>query len=106
MRYPNLEMRLLANSVLCIYTGCWLWIGKAKRRRGGAKDGAMTFRLPGRINPVNRAAHRVAYEEFRGPIPEGLEIDHRCRNPMCINPEHLEAVTPQENKARRVYSKQ
>jgi len=45
-------------------------------------------------------AHRWAYEEQCGPIPDGLHIDHLCRNPSCVNVEHLEAVTPGENTRR------
>ena len=48
----------------------------------------------------NEYAHRVSYEEFVGPIPEGLVIDHLCRNRSCINPEHLEPVTQHENLLR------
>ena len=45
-------------------------------------------------------AHRYAYELHVGPIPEGLQLDHLCRNRWCINPEHLEPVTNQENSRR------
>lgn len=38
-------------------------------------------------------AHRVYYEQAKGPIPQGLQIDHLCRMPACVNAEHLEAVT-------------
>jgi hypothetical protein len=45
-------------------------------------------------------AHRAMYEFMVGPIPEGLELDHLCRNPPCVNPGHLEPVTRQENMRR------
>jgi len=45
-------------------------------------------------------AHRLAYERARGPIPDGLVIDHLCRNRWCCNPDHLEAVTNEENILR------
>lgn len=45
-------------------------------------------------------AHRVAYEILVGPIPEGLELDHLCRNRKCYNPAHLEPVTRSENLRR------
>ena len=48
------------------------------------------------------ATHRVAYILFKGRIPNNLEIDHLCRNRMCINPEHLEAVTSRVNTLRGV----
>jgi hypothetical protein len=50
---------------------------------------------------ANRKAYRVAYEWFFGKIPEGLSIDHLCRNRACVNPEHMEVVTMSVNIARR-----
>ena len=47
-------------------------------------------------------AHRVAYELVKGKIPAGLELDHLCRNRICCNPAHLEAVTGRENSLRGV----
>lgn len=45
-------------------------------------------------------AHRMAYMLVKGDIPEGLQIDHLCRNKRCVNPDHLEPVTPRENTQR------
>ena len=45
-------------------------------------------------------AHRYYYEKLRGPIPEGMQIDHLCRLPACVNPDHLEVVTPTQNVRR------
>lgn len=47
-------------------------------------------------------AHRWYFEYKRGPIPKGLHLDHLCRNPICVNPDHLEPVTQRENTLRGV----
>lgn len=71
--------------------------------RGSLSNGRGMFRKAGIANPV--IAHRWAYESIYGPIPEGLEIDHLCENPTCVNPEHLEPVTRGENMARYLESR-
>lgn len=71
---------------------CWEWIGT----RYGNGYGQAAIGDGGRINQ----AHRVVYEALVGPIPEGLELDHLCRNPSCVNPDHLEPVTHAENMRR------
>lgn len=70
-------------------TGCWLWTAQASR------DGYGKFKYDG-----GQLAHRFAYEVAKGPIPDGLRIDHLCRQRCCVNPDHLEAVTHRENVIR------
>lgn len=53
-----------------------------------------------RINGKTVYAHRLAYESEVGPIPEGLTLDHLCRNSLCVNVDHLEAVTQRVNVLR------
>lgn len=72
--------------------GCWLWRGTID------KGGYGLFR----VGPLGRRAHRIAWELLRGPFPEGLVADHLCRNPPCVNPDHIEPVTNAENLRRGV----
>jgi hypothetical protein len=54
-----------------------------------------------RIGPDSKVpAHRISYEKKNGPIGQGMELDHLCRNPSCVNPDHLEPVTHRENVRR------
>lgn len=77
-------------------SGCWLWIGAAGTQ---PRDQYGRFRLSGAPNDIIRA-HVFAYERAHGPVPDGLQIDHLCRTTLCVNPDHLEAVTPTENMRR------
>lgn len=71
-------------------TGCVNWTG-GKSLKGYGRI---------RVGAKHQAAHRVAWELERGPIPPGLVIDHLCRNPACCRPEHMEPVTTGENTRR------
>lgn len=71
---------------------CWEWLGY--------KDSLGYGRFM--AEKRDHLAHRVVYEALVGPIPEGLVIDHLCRNPSCVNPDHLEPVTQSVNVRRGV----
>ena len=70
--------------------GCWIGLGTANG------NGYTSIRISGKKHYV----HRLSYEVHVGPIPQGLVIDHLCRNRACFNPEHLEPVSNEENIAR------
>lgn len=82
--------RLLGKCIPEPNSGCWLWFGATNPK--GYGNVAVKGRTVG--------AHRLSYEEFVGPIPDGLDLDHLCRMPCCINPAHLEPVTRRENVIR------
>ena len=83
----------LADQIDISDSGCWLWTGSIQ---GG--KGAGYGRL--NIDYKRKLAHRVSYEHLVEPIPEGLQLDHLCRVRNCVNPDHLEPVTPSENIRR------
>lgn len=70
---------------------CWVWTASTY------PNGYGIFSIG---HGVLSAAHRVAYQLVIGPIPDGLELDHLCRNHLCVNPCHLEPVTHRENTLR------
>jgi len=80
------KQQLATRHVRVSETGCWLWTG------GIDKDGYGKF--------SGQMAHRTVYELLRYSIPSGYHIDHLCRVRRCVNPDHLESVTPSVNNSR------
>ena len=77
--------------------GCWLWTSSTEREGYGyihlsRANAGEKFR--------HQVVHKFIYEAFRGVVPDGLELDHLCRNRLCVNPDHLEPVTHKENILR------
>lgn len=81
MPAPRTDPKFVINE-----NGCWIWQWAVSNSGYGVHAG--------------QSAHRYMYEKHVGPIPDGLWIDHLCRTKRCVNPAHLEPVTPAENQRR------
>lgn len=103
----TLEARLAAKYVVDEASGCWFWTG------GLNANGYGYISVRGHGKAGRKPAHRASFELRYGPIPEGLQLDHQCHNRdqsclggkscrhrRCVNPEHLEPATNQQNASR------
>lgn len=87
---PRLPDRFWSKVIPEPNSGCWLWIGAAcPKGYGTAKSDGRTVKV-----------HRLAYTTLVCAVPDGLHLDHLCRTRCCVNPAHLEAVSPLENQRR------
>lgn len=88
MRFQSTSDRFWAK-VSAVESGCWLWTACSTNRYGQFTNSRRRI-----------GAHVWAWESVYGAVPDGLELDHLCRNRLCVRPDHLEAVTHRENLRR------
>lgn len=88
----SFEDRLDVQTAPCPLTGCWFWYGELDQKGYGRTCNNGKF----------VSAHRASYMRHVGPIPDGMQLDHLCRQPSCVNPGHLEPVSLRENVLRGV----
>ena len=88
-RLEALPERFIAKIRVDPQTGCWVWTGARWLDYGRIK-----------VNGRSALTHRVVYALLEGAIPDGLTLDHLCRNPPCVNPAHLEPVDHATNVRR------
>lgn len=83
--------------VLKLPSGCWIWMGAIQGKYYKCENGGYgSVRYNQKVSP----AHRVSCFIHGKKIPDGLHVDHLCRVTLCVNPDHLEPVTPIENWIR------
>ena len=90
--YPSVPDRFLNKISPEPNSGCFLWTGALS----GTGYGSSWDKRQGKVRP----AHIIMWERENGPVPKGMELDHKCRVPSCVNPRHLEPVSHRENLRR------
>lgn len=90
----ELHLHKFYTKIIPLKNGCWKWIGQKEK-------GYPRFLMHG----TYYRAHRLSYSHFKGEFEDSLEMDHLCENPLCVNPDHLEPVTGEENRRRYKASK-
>ena len=93
--YESLSVRFERKYIPEPNSGCWLWEGGIHFTRGGGPYGAI--RNENGYKPAQLQAHQAAYQLYKGPIPDKFDIDHTCKNTLCVNPDHLQAITHQQH---------
>lgn len=94
MGHPRLPLEVRFLAKVKKTDTCWLWTAGTNGNGYGMI----------KANKIKTYAHRVSYELYKGKIPAGLTIDHLCRVKLCVNPDHLEAVTSDENNRRSPFT--
>jgi len=94
-RWMKILAKIISRVEIKLETDCWEWQGPHSGNGRGGGYGRMS------LDGATVAVHRVMYTLFFGYIPPRKHIDHKCRNRICVNPEHLEMVTHKENMGRR-----
>lgn len=99
MPYGMKMPRTFWNRVRVQEDGCWVWTGAVVKIR--RKDGSVRA-IYGWVYcaPGHTSAHILSYEQCIGPVPDGYDLDHLCRNTLCVHPLHLEPVPPAVNVQR------
>lgn len=95
---PNVDEQIMKPlvSILDGQDACWLWTGSVSHRTGYGKK---------QLGGKTISAHRWMYSIFKGHIPDGMTLDHTCKNRQCVNPNHLEIVSQAENCRRSTATK-